>query len=93
MNLEFFGRSTYIPVMTDVAPEESSIPESMLAKLFDATGAEDGSLRGYFLFYVNDKGEPFLTSRFENTAVRFSLEKAMEMFMENDEIDFNFDEE
>ena len=72
--------------------EKSSIPESLLVKLFDATGTQEGSQRGYFIFYINADGEPYLTSRFENTAVQFALEKAMEVYQDNQDISFNFGE-
>lgn len=73
-------------------PEERkpSIPESLLAKLFDATGTKDGSQRGYFLFFINDEGEPYCTSRYENTGVQFALEKAMEIHQESTGFSFNF---
>lgn len=75
---------------TDNPEDELSIPSSLLIKLFDATGTKDGSQKGYMLFFINENGEPFLTSRFENTAVQFALERAMEIHQDNEGISFNF---
>lgn len=77
----------------DLEDGKPSIPESLLAKLFDATGTKEGSQRGYFLFFINDQGEPFVTSRYENTAVQFALEKAMDIHHENTGFSVNFGEE
>jgi len=43
--------------------EQPKLPISLMTKLYDATGSLDGSNKGYFLFYINDKGEPVLTTR------------------------------
>lgn len=61
----------------------TSIPESLLSKLFDETGTNDGSGKGFFLFYTNNEGEPMFTARFENTSVRLALEKMTEMVVDN----------
>jgi hypothetical protein len=75
---------------TEEPEAKPSIPESLLAKLFDATGTLDGAQRGYLIFYINEQGEPYLTSRYENTAVQFALEKAMEIYQDNQGIGFTF---
>jgi hypothetical protein len=64
--------------------EESiiSIPNSILCKLFDHTGSESGSNRGFFLFYINSDGTPVVTSKTENACVSLAIRKVMEMFLE-----------
>lgn len=72
--------------------QTNSIPESLLSKLFDETGTAEGNGKGFFLFYVNNEGEPMFTARFENTSIRLALEKMTEMVVDsgfdtNDESD------
>lgn len=66
----------------------NSIPESLLSKLFDATGTASGGNKGFILISVNDKGDPTLLSRVENSTVHFALRRAMEIFLDGEENNF-----
>ena len=68
---------------------QNSIPESLLSKLFDATGSASGGNKGFILVTVNDKGDPTLLSRVENSCVHFALRRAMELFLDAEENNFN----
>lgn len=57
---------------------QSNLTESFLIKLFDRTGNESGGNKGFFLFFINSKGEPALVSNFSDTATRYALQKAIE---------------
>ena len=57
----------------------NTIPETQLVKLFDATGTAYGGNKGYILFYINEQGNPFAVMKFENQAVKMSLEKAVDL--------------
>ena len=70
--------------------DDASIPASLLTKLYDSTGTTDGSCKGYFLFYINDKGDPFAITKFENMAVKFALSKAVETMVEES---FDYEDE
>lgn len=70
----------------------TSIPESLLTKLYDETGTNDGACKGFYLFYVNNEGEPYMTARFDNIAVKLALTKSVETMIEND-FDIDFDED
>ena len=76
--------------------KESTIPESLLAKLYDQTGLKDGSCKGYFLFYINEEGDPFCISKVEHQAARMALMSAIESMVQEDffdGLDMDFDEE
>lgn len=60
----------------------TTIPNSILCKIFDNTGSPSGSNRGFVLFYVNPDGTPTVTSKTENACVSLALRKVMEMFLE-----------
>lgn len=59
-----------------------TIPNSILSKLFDHTGSNTGSNRGFVLFYINTDGTPTVTSKTENACVSMALHKVIEMFLE-----------
>jgi hypothetical protein len=67
--------------------KESTIPESLLAKLYDQTGLKDGSCKGYFLFYSNEEGEPFCVAKFDNQIVKMALMSAVERMVQEDFFD------
>lgn len=69
---------------------ESSLPKQLITKLYDRTGTKDGGNKGFILFYINEEGEPFCFVKTENTATRMSLQKAIEVMMEEQEINFDF---
>ena len=76
--------------------KESTIPESLLAKLYDQTGLKDGSSKGYFLFYANEEGEPFCIAKFDNQIVKMALMTAVESMVQQDffnELDMDGDDD
>jgi hypothetical protein len=76
-------------------PKESTIPESLLTKLYDETGLKDGSCKGYFLFYINEQGEPFCVVKTEHQAAKMALMSAVEEMVHQDffeDADFDDDE-
>lgn len=60
-----------------VEEPEHNLPDSLLVKLFDRTGNERGGNRGFFLFFVNSRGEPSCISNFADMATRCALEKVI----------------
>jgi len=67
--------------------KESTIPESLLAKLYDQTGLKDGSNKGYFLFYANEDGEPFCIAKFDNPIVKMAIMSAVERMVQQEFFD------
>lgn len=59
---------------------QPKLPVSLLTKLYDATGSSDGSNKGYFLFFINENGEPVLTSRTSNACVNVALHRTIDMY-------------
>ena len=49
------------------------IPDSLLTKLWDATGTAQGGNKGFFLFYVNKEGIPNCVARPQDMATRLAL--------------------
>lgn len=68
---------------------KSTIPESLLAKLHDASGTVSGGNKGFILVVVNANGDPVVLSRAENNCVHFALKKAMELFVDAEENPLN----
>jgi hypothetical protein len=64
---------------------KNTLPESLLSKLFDATGSASGGNKGFILVTVNANGDPTLVSRVENSLVHFGLRRAMELFLDADD--------
>ncbi len=60
--------------------EQPKLPISLMTKLYDATGSLDGSNKGYFLFYINDKGEPVLTTKTSNLCVSTALHRIIDLY-------------
>lgn len=65
--------------MNKVKNTNTRIPQSLLMKLFDFTGSASGGNKGFFLFYVNEFGEPTIVSKTENPCVDMALSKLVEM--------------
>lgn len=63
----------------------NSIPESLLSKLYDATGSANGGNKGFIITYVNDAGDTTIVTRSENNCVMLALRKTLEIFVESDE--------
>jgi hypothetical protein len=68
----------------EIEEKEPSIPRSILAKLYDATGTKEGSMKGFALFFIDEDGEPYYMSQYENSATSLALEKVMEKMMQAD---------
>lgn len=64
---------------------KNTIPESLLAKLYDATGSASGGNKGFMMVSVNANGDPTIMARSENSCVHFALKKALEMFIDSEE--------
>ncbi len=67
----------------------NNIPETLLSKVFDATGSASGGNRGYIIAMVNSNGDPTIISRFENSCVSLALRKALELFVDTDNQQLN----
>ena len=64
---------------------ENSIPDTILTKLFDSTGTNQGDTKGFILLYVNDVGSPTIISKSDNMCVSLALRKAAEIFVESEQ--------
>jgi len=56
-----------------------ALPQSLLTKLYDCTGSQSGGNQGFFLYYINDVGEPSAVVKTENACVDMALSKLMEL--------------
>ena len=65
--------------------EESSLPQSLLQKLYDATGSSTGGNRGFLLVYVNSEGETVISGKTENSCVEMALTKLLELSLKDNE--------
>jgi hypothetical protein len=61
--------------------DEHNLPQSLLQKIYDATGTASGGNKGFLLVYVNSEGSPSVSSKTENTCVEMALGKVMEIFV------------
>jgi hypothetical protein len=61
--------------------QESSIPESLLTRLFDTTGSISEGTKGFILFYVNDEGMPSVFGNSSNACVDMALHKLIELYI------------
>jgi len=61
--------------------DEHDLPQSLLQKIYDATGTASGGNKGFLLVYVNSEGAPSVSSKTENTCVEMALGKVMEIFV------------
>jgi len=67
------------------------IPETFLDQLYDFTGGEEGN-SGFFLSYVDSKGNPMVYGRSSSPIIEMGLRKAMERYlMEIEEGEVPFD--
>jgi hypothetical protein len=67
------------------------IPETFLEQLYDFTGGEEGN-SGFFLSYVDSKGNPMVYCRASSPIIEMGLRKAMERYlMEIEEGEVPFD--
>lgn len=67
------------------------IPETFLEQLYDFTGSEEGN-SGFFLSYVDSKGNPMVYCRASSPIIEMGLRKAMERYlMEIEEGEVPFD--
>jgi len=72
---------------------EHRLPESILSKLYDRTGYENGGNKGFYLFYINSNGDPCHVNKFENNAVKMAIEKSIEIMIDRIEEDRIFIED
>lgn len=64
---------------------KNTLPESLLHKLYDASGSSSGGNKGYILIVVNENGDPTIASKSENSCVYLALKKALEIFVDASE--------
>ena len=60
---------------------ELTIPESLLTRLFDCTGTQSDDTKGFVLFYINDFGQPAVTSKSSNMTIDMALNKLIEIYI------------
>lgn len=65
--------------MNNIENKNVTIPQSLLMKLFDFTGSSSGANKGFFLYYINENGEPTMVSKTENACVEMALARLIEM--------------
>ncbi len=58
---------------------DNTLPQSVLTKLYDCTGSPTGGNKGFFLFYINDLGQPSFATKTENSCVDMALSKLIEL--------------
>jgi len=58
---------------------DNTLPQSILTKLYDCTGSPTGGNKGFFLFYINDLGQPSFATKTENSCVDMALSKLIEL--------------
>ena len=63
---------------------ECSIPDPMLAKLYDYTGTRSGANKGFILFFPNEEGQPYCISRTDNTMTKIALTEVVKMYAKSD---------
>lgn len=61
---------------------DNTLPQSVLTKLYDCTGSPTGGNKGFFLFYINDLGQPSFATKTENSCVDMALSKLIELSIE-----------
>ena len=61
--------------------QESSIPESLLARVYDCSGSIEEGTKGFLLFYINDTGQPAVYSRSSKACVDMALHKLVEIYI------------
>lgn len=68
--------------MNNIDKTDNTLPLSILTKLYDCTGSESGGNKGFFLYYINDVGQPTFTTKTENTCVDMALSKLVEISLD-----------
>jgi len=59
---------------------DHTLPQTILTKLFDCTGSASGGNKGFFLFYINDLGQPSIATKTENGCVDMALSKLIDLY-------------
>jgi len=70
--------------MNNFDKTESTLPKSVLTKLFDCTGSPSGGNKGFLLFYINDLGQPTFATNTDNSCVDMALTKLVEISCEKE---------
>jgi hypothetical protein len=65
--------------MSHLDKTDNTLPQVILTKLFDCTGSPTGGNKGFVLFYINDLGQPSVSTKTENACVDMALAKLIEM--------------
>jgi len=68
---------------------QTGVPDSLLTKLFDATGNSRGGNKGFFLFFIGRVGIPNCVARPVNTATRLAIISIIEFYPDEDYEDDN----
>jgi len=68
--------------MNNFDKTDNTLPLSILTKLFDCTGSGSGGNKGFFLYYINDAGQPTFATKTENTCVDMALSKLVEISLD-----------
>ena len=68
--------------------EDSGLSQTLLSKIYDKTGTQNGGNKGFYMFFINGSGDPCCVYKFENNAVRMALQKAIETTIEDNAADF-----
>jgi len=59
---------------------EQTLPETLLTRLFDCSGTQSDDTKGFVLFYINESGQPSVTSKSSNMTIDMALHKLIEIF-------------
>lgn len=70
--------------MSFLDQSDNTLPQSILTKLFDCTGSPSGGNKGFYLFYINDLGQPSIATKTENSCVDMALSKLMELSIDKE---------
>jgi hypothetical protein len=57
------------------------IPESLLVKIFDATGTSSSGNKGFILAHINSNGEPVVVKKVETLCAELAMKIALEDFL------------
>jgi len=63
---------------------DNTLPQTILTKLYDCTGSPSGGNKGFLLFYINDLGQPSISTKTENGCVDMALSKLVELFQDKE---------
>jgi|TARA_R110000824_G_scaffold244366_5_gene433127 hypothetical protein len=69
--------------MSQFSESPVKLPKSLLEKLYDATGSKSEGTKGFILFFVNEKGEPSMLPKTENTCVKLAIDKMIEAYIDS----------